>query len=185
VAVRPTLEGVWVITLTPGVSQYYLLGFPVDTAVGGNQKLVDYYNAGQNLTDACRFVDGVLKNISQGGIAVSYHVVLDRAMMEQMIDRMGGVALNGQVLNGAAVMQDYNAIPANDTRTQLEFQRNTLEAFTVALTAQPWTDGGVHELFAQHRETSPNSEVLLALALQALRLGQPQFNITTYQPPAQ
>lgn len=183
-AARTPLDSVWVLKFSPGIPNYYLIGFPTDTLVRDGLTLTDYYNAGANLTDAGHFVGGALEVITDQGLAIQHRVVIDRATLSQFVDEVGGLTLDAQSVDGAALMAQYAALPAEDAAAQLKFQQRTLQALTDAVVAQAWPDDRLHTLLAAHRSASPDAEVLLALALQAVRLGQPRFYITTYQPPA-
>lgn len=178
------LDGIWVMTLTPDVPNYYLIGFATDTPVRDGLRLNDYYAAGSSLADAGHFVEGALELLTEGGLKTQYRVVIDHETLAQLVDAIGGVTRNGRATSGEALIAEYASLPGEDVAAQLEFQRAMLQALTEAVVSQAWNDARLQTLFAEHRWASADAEVLLAMALQAVRLGPPQFHITTYQPPA-
>ncbi|MGQ0600230.1 MAG: hypothetical protein ACT4QE_00880 [Anaerolineales bacterium] len=183
-AAHTPLDSVWVLKFSPGIPNYYLIGFPTNTLVQEGLTLTDYYNVGANLTDAGHFVSGALEVITNHGLVIQHRVVMDRATLTQFVDEVGGLTLDAQTMDGATLMAQYAALPADDAATELQFQQRALQALTDAVVAQAWPDDRLHAVLAAHRSASPDAEVLLALALQAVHLGQPRFYITTYQPPA-
>jgi hypothetical protein len=181
-AAKPTLEGVWVLTFIPGLPDYYGLGFPLDAPVGNGHRLVDYYNVVPRLDDASRFVKDALRIMSQDGLAPQYRVVLDRQAIRNAINTVGGITVNSEMLDGATVLQRYASLPDGDIAAQLQFQADVLLAFSEAVQQRAWTTDQLQALSDQCQHCSPDADILLALARDAIQIGPPQFHVRIYTP---
>jgi hypothetical protein len=183
-AVKPWLEGCWVLTFKPGTDQYFLLGFPVDVPVDRQYTIRDYDHAGQSLEDRSRFIEEALKITSQGGLTVRYRLFLDEPALAEFVDLIGGLPLDGAgpAVSGQGVVERYAAL-AGDPAQQLEFQRQVLEAITVVVKSESWTANAIQRLYERFQGLSPDADELRQLALQAESLDQATFTIQIIPPP--
>jgi hypothetical protein len=181
----PILEGVWVVSFHEGNGQYFVTGFPLDTAVAysnASLQIEQFYNIGTNLSDSSQFVAEALKSVSEG-LATQHRVAVDREWLAAAIDRLGGIVLNGERISGEQMLALYGAVPADDPQARAQFQEQVLESLWEAAREQSLTDTLVDELFALQDQYNPDSADLIGLAHGAVRNGEIEIFIDVYRPP--
>ena len=183
-AAQPWLEGCWVLTFKPGTDQYYLLGFPVDAPLTQQYTLRDYFNANPRLEDRSRFVEEALNKASAGGLTINYYLYLDKAVLADFVDFLGGIPgySNGTRLTGAELRAQYEALAPN-ARQRIEFQQQTLEAIVTTIQRQAWAPDLLRRLAERFAGLSLDADELLDLALAAGPLDQASFTVQIVEPP--
>jgi hypothetical protein len=153
-AVRPSLEGVWVATATPGSAQSTWVGFSTDLAID-QDTLGSYfdtgYGIGRSLQDAAVLVEAGLRRLTAGAVAPSFRVVVDHAQMAGVVDRLGGVTVVDQAMGGAQLIAAYDAIGSSGPAARLSFQAALLEAIEARL--QSTASAGLSAYFAEQAPT--------------------------------
>ncbi len=141
-AVRPELEGVWVITVTPGSAESTWVGFAADLSVDGDT-LANYfatgYGIGRSTQDAALLVEAGLRRLTAGAIAPLHRLIVDHAQLAGIVDQLGGITVVDQALTGAQMLATYDAIGASGPDAQLSFQAALIEAVEQRLQSQPST----------------------------------------------
>lgn len=183
-APRPNLDGCWVLTFTPGTDKYFLVGFSQDTPVSLEPplRLIDYYNKGQSAEDGALFINSAIYQITGGGFQPDYSLIVDRKVIAEMVNAVGGLRLGGETLPGSAVLERYALLPDN-ALARLEFQRASLEAFANAVRNRPWSPDALDLLYQQYQATSADANELLALGKQSLPLTNAIFEVRAFEPP--
>lgn len=183
-ASKPQMDGCWVLTFLPQTSQYFLIGFPLDTPVANNYRLLDYYNAGRNLEDAALFVSEGVRSASDHSLQVQYQVRLDQAALAETVNRLGGVTLAGEWLDGSALLQRYAALPPEAYRPRAEFQRDALQSMADVLLRQSWTAEALDQWLPGYRPFSPDADDLYQIMLTQLPLNGAELHIKVFEPPS-
>lgn len=182
-ASKPQLDGCWLLTFLPGTSQFFLVGFPLDTPVGTGYRLLDYFNAGRTLEDAVLFtLEGVRSAYGQG-LPIQYQVRLDQALLAETVNRLGGVTIGGERLDGSALLQRYAALPPDAHRARADFQRDALQGLADALKRQPWTAETLDQWYPRYQAFSPDAEDLRQFALKALPYADNEIYLQIFEPP--
>ena len=144
---RPALEGVWIVTVTPGSRETTWVGFATDLAVD-QDTLASYfdtgYGIGRSLQDAAVLVEAGLRRLTSGAVAPTYRAIVDHAQLAGAVDRLGGVTVVDQAMGGAQVVAAYDAIGAAGPAAKLSFQSALLEAFEARLQTVPSNDLSVY-----------------------------------------
>lgn len=139
-AARPALDGIWVVTLTPGSAESTWVGFAADLSVD-QDTLANYfttgYGIGRSAQDGALLVEAGLRRLTAGAVAPLYRVIVDHALLAGVVDRLGGVTLVDQTLSGAQMLATYDAIGASGPDARLSFQAALLEAIETRLQATP------------------------------------------------
>lgn len=172
-ALHPQLEGCWVITFEPGLPQYYLLGYSPATLVEvqgatNARTLRDVYDMDLQIGRGTVFTHDALKSISPGLPLPQYEVVFDRQMLAQAVNSLNGIPLNGEWLDGDALLTRYDAIPVDQAIDQLAFQRAALEAILKTAQQRDWSSNAWQAYLNLGQQWQPDVQAFMTLAEIAL-----------------
>ena len=146
-APRPLLDGVWVTTLTPGSSETTWVGFASDLTIE-HDTLASYfstgYGIGRSAQDGALLVEAGLRRLTSGAVAPHYRLIIDRTVAADLVDRLGGITVVDQAMDGARMLAAYDAIGANGPAARVSFQAAVLEAFAQRLQGVSSTEVSVH-----------------------------------------
>jgi hypothetical protein len=190
----PRLEACWVLRFNIDEPEYYLVGFSPDTQVQlriGSppaslaQHFADDWQIGGATSNHTR---EAVQVILPGLVPPQAEVVFDLPMLAHAVDMLGGIALGGQHVEGATLLNVYAGLPAGDAAARLAFQHEVLFALTQAAQAQNWTGETMRPLFylgqkwrpPDANDSSPNW--FQNLADEDLPLVKPTFSITETLP---
>jgi hypothetical protein len=174
----PRLEGCWVLTFTPGASQYYWVGFSTTSVVpASGQSLEYYFNKGPTPDDRADFIKSGIAQLTENVIQPDYTVTVDRAVLAELVTIVGGVSLDGQVMNGEDLLARYDSLTPVQ---QLQFQQAALEAFVQQAQARTWTTELIKLMHHRYQSVSPDADELSALAQQALPFTGAQFSFNLW-----
>lgn len=142
-APRPTLEGVWVATVTPGSATSSWVGFAPDLVVD-EDALSSYfatgYGIGRSTQDAAMLVDAGLRRLTAGAVAPTRRIIVDHELIAAIVDRAGGITLIDQTLSGAQVLEMYANFTAAGSAAQMSYQLALLQSLGQRLETTP-SDG--------------------------------------------
>jgi hypothetical protein len=141
---QPRLEGCWVISYRADFPEYYVTAFPPAAHFVlpslGNQPLTlaEIFAEDYRLQRGYQFTRDAI-NTRFDGFALQTDVVIDRASLVQLIGQVGGLGSASQVLTGATVLLNYDAIAAEDSSGRLGYQSQVLSLLFAALGERQWT----------------------------------------------
>ncbi len=147
-AASPQLQGLWAITFRPGVPEYYGLGFaPTATftleSLSGEQSLAEIFAEDQRLQLGYRFVHDAVE-ARFPALSVKVDVLLEPDDVAALVERVGGLPLDGEVLTGGALLRAYQDTLA-DPDERVAFQGQVLQAMFAVLRFQRWTPARLAE----------------------------------------
>lgn len=181
-ASKPPLDACWLILFSPGTAEVFLIGFPLDTELGPHGSILDHYNKAPTLDDGAQFVQSGFKGFGGGGFAPQYTAIIDRAFIAGNVDAFGGLPIDGALLDGAALLDQHNAIPAEDYLARTQYESAALAALTEAFKQQPWSAEMLNNYYTHYQHYSADAEDLLRLAQNELPFSQITFHIELFEP---
>ncbi len=153
-APQPHFEGCWIVTFSPGIDKYYVLGFTPQARFHVNslgrddtmaeiytedvQQAVDYQ---QQAVDY-QFVRDAIHSVFPA-MTVQAVVTVDRSDLVNLTSNLGGIAIGGRVLMGGSLTAAYDTqlFKGNDAR--MAFQSQMFQALFQALGDQHWSPASV------------------------------------------
>ncbi len=169
-ALQPKLEGCWVIAFSIGINQYYVLSIPPEArfslaSLGANQTLADIYVQDVQQEVGYRFMrDAIRSNLP--AMSVQAVVTIDRSDLADLATKLGGVAVDGQILQGVELAAAYDTQSFNGTAARMHFQHSAFESLFQALADQHWTPASVADYLEglPHAVTADDAAALAQLA---------------------
>jgi hypothetical protein len=175
------LLAIWLLSLDPITKKIDLLGLPVDlTPPGGETTLAESFDLWLPPDYGAGFIRriGELTQTPIMGFAV-----LDEHAFAELLDYMGGVDLDGELLDGASVIGSLRLTYGNPQASLLlqtrilEKLRTTVHHIGTTPELTPLT-----ALTPIHAYTSPSPPELATLAIPFLPLDPALISITTWRP---
>ncbi|MDW8327892.1 MAG: hypothetical protein RMK99_15125 [Anaerolineales bacterium] len=176
---QPRLEGIWVLTFTPGTSEYFWIGFSPRVIVPATGRTLEMYFAeGPAPHDRADFTMIGLVQLTDGGVQPTLSVTIDRPLLTELIEFLGGITIEGQHLNGEGLLAYYDNLPPD---RQLSFQKAALEAFIRKAQVAAWREDLLETLYYHYQTVSPDADELLRLAKEALPFSEAKFNYRLWE----
>lgn len=169
-AVQPKLEGVWVFKFTPGTDRFFLLGYPPTMPISEGHDLQDYYDYAVRLSDYNFMMDAMRLVMDR---KPQHYLILERSVLIEITDSLGGVILNGETLSGAAMVERFDSLDTPQAR--IEFQQAALYSLTLSLKTRALDRELLLSLYNRYQTLSPSSDELLTLAIQSLPISNADF----------
>lgn len=118
---QPRLTSVWLLVYHPSVPRLFWIGiYPADEQAGltNMQALVQQFQVDPNLKPGEDFLAALQSQyqLNWNGI-----LMLDESMLEQLIDSLGGITIDGQNLDGTQTIQ-MMAVPWEDPKAAINDQ---------------------------------------------------------------
>jgi hypothetical protein len=149
-ASQPVLEGCWVLSYRPGINEYYFLSFPPDTnfhlaSLGKSQTLAEIYAWDLSLQLGFRFMGDAIESRFPP-LKPQAEVIIDRLAVAELVTRAGGLSLQGNLLDGAQILDRY---AAQGTSERMAFQETVVLALFKRLGENNWTPDALTLFFQQ------------------------------------
>lgn len=146
-AAQPKFEGCWIVAYSPGISRYYVIGFPPEarfraTNRDPEQPLADIYAQGISQQLGYVFVRDAIQSVFTA-MTVQTVVTLDRSDLADLTTKVGGVSLNGQLLAGSGLAAAYDTQTFNGAVARMAFQQQAFQLLFQSLADQQWSPGSL------------------------------------------
>ncbi|MCS6909400.1 MAG: hypothetical protein NZM11_02350 [Anaerolineales bacterium] len=176
---QPKLEGIWVLTFIPGTSEYFWVGLSPQSIVPATGRSLEMYFAESPAPyDRADFTMTGIMQLTDSGFQPTLSVTIDRPLLIELVELLGGIAIDGQHLNGEGLLAYYDSLPPDQ---QLLFQKAALEAFIRKAQAAAWREDLLETLYYHYQTVSPDADELLRLAIEALPFSEAKFNYSLWE----
>jgi hypothetical protein len=180
---QPVLEGCWVLSYRPGINEYYFTSFPPDTnfhleSLGKTQTLAEIYAWDLSLQLGFRFMRDAIESRFPA-FKPQAEVVIDRRAVAELVTRAGGLTLEGNLLDGAQILDRYGAQGTSERRA---FQEMVILALFKRLGENNWTPEALTQFFQQWPDS--HAAQLDSFAAGAPALADSGVHWTVYTPDA-
>jgi hypothetical protein len=175
------LLAIWLLSLDPMSREIDLLGLPVDlTPAEGENTLSESFDLWLPPDYGADFIRRI-GELTQ--IPIMGFVVLDEHAFAVLLDYMGGVDLDGEVLDGASVIGSLR-LTYDNPQASLLLQTRILEKLRTNVNRIGTTPEltPLTALTPIHAYTSPSPPELATLAIPLLPLDPALISITTWRP---
>jgi hypothetical protein len=177
-APQPKLEGVWVLTFSPGTSEYFWVGFsPQSVVPATGRSLEAYFAESPTPYDRVDFTMTGIVQLTEGGIQPTHSVTVDRPLLAELVSLLGGITVDDQHLKGEALLAYYDSLPPEQ---QLPFQKAALEAFIQKAQTAAWREDLLEAFKHRYQNVSSDADELLRLAKESLPFSEAKFNYTLW-----
>lgn len=177
-APQPKLEGIWVLTFTPGTSEYFWVGFsPRSIVPATGRSLEAYFAESPTPDDRVDFTMTGVIQLTEGGVQPTLSATIDRPLLAELVSLFGGVTVGDQHLDGEALLAHYDSLPPDE---QLRFQKTALEAFIRKAQTAAWREDLLKAFKHRYQMASSDADELLRLAEEALPFSEAKFNYTLW-----
>ena len=178
---QPVLEGCWVLSYRPGITEYYFSSFPPDAkfrlaSLGQSQTLSEIYALDLSQQLGFRFMRDAIESRFPA-FKPQAEVMIDRLAIAELVTRTGGLSLQGNWLDGAQILDRYSSRSASE---RLSFQETVILALFTRLGENNWTPEALTLFFQQW----PGSRAvqLDSFAASAPALADSGFHWNNYTP---
>lgn len=173
---QPTLEGVWLVTFDRGSSSYFFMGFDRNQIVSEDRRLVDVYayEAAGDLNTRRDLTAYAIRKLN-GGQPIQFTVMFDRALLGEVIDAVGGISLNGEVLDGSTFLARHGSLTSEAETLSIDLQHDVAQALFAALKTRAWQAMDIETFYNAHQNRYALPPELLIYALEALPFDENEF----------
>jgi len=172
-ALQPRLIGCWLVAFSPGINQYYVLGFPPEAhfhlpSLGSDQSLADIYAQDVQQEVGYRFTHDAINSIFPA-MNIQATVTLDRADLADLANKVGGIAIGSKLLLGDDLLGAYDTQSFKGASARMDFQHTALLAVFQSLGQQHWSPASlvVYLESLPHAVRPQEAATLTALAANA------------------
>ena len=137
----PRLETIWVLTFLPGVNQYYILAFPPTAqfqppSLSTMQPMTEIFAEDlRQQVGSYFFVRDAIESRFPG-FAIMGDLVLDRGDFAGLVTKVGGLGWAGNLVQGADLLNNYDAFGPADSAARMQFQQQVMELLFATLSQQ-------------------------------------------------
>jgi len=173
---QPTLEGVWLVTFDRGSSSYFFMGFDHHQPVLDNRSLAEVYayEAAGDLNTRRDLMAFAIRKLN-GDQPIQFTVMLDRALLGDAINAVGGISLNGEMLDGATFLARYDPLTSGEATLSIDLQQQVAQALFAALKTREWQARDVEMFYNTHQNHYTLPPELLIYAIEALPFSENEF----------